>query len=129
MRFLKATAAGDMKPYALKTTDYGKTWKSIISDDIDPKAFVRNIQEDYENEDLLFLGNGIRTYILLLTAEKTGRNSPTICRPLPFILLILQKRTNDLVMGTHGRGVIIIDDISPVRELTPEILNEECSFF
>ena len=37
---------GDMKPYTLKTTDFGKTWKSIISDDIDSKAFVRNIQED-----------------------------------------------------------------------------------
>src|SRR5690606_3786118 len=49
-------SSGDMTPYALKTTAYGRTWKSIISDDIDKKAFVRNIQEDYEKEDLLLLG-------------------------------------------------------------------------
>ncbi len=119
---------GDMKPYALKTTDYGKTWKSIISDDIDPKAFVRNIQEDYENEDLLFLGTEFGLYISI----DGGKNWSQFTNNMPPVavhFIDLQKRTNDLVMGTHGRGVIIIDDISPLRQLTPEILNEEVHFF
>jgi hypothetical protein len=49
--------------------------------------------------------------------------------PVAVHFIELQKRTNDIVMGTHGRGVIIIDDISPLRELTPEILNEDVHFF
>ena len=119
---------GDMKPYALKTTDYGKTWKSIISDDINPKAFVRNIQEDYINENLLFLGTELGLYVTIdggkNWSEFTNNMPPTAVH-----FIDLQKRTNDLVMGTHGRGVIIIDNISPLRELSPEILGKEVHFF
>ncbi len=121
-------SSGDMKPYALKTTDYGKTWKSIISEDIDPKAFVRNIQEDYVNEDLLFLGTEFGLYITI----DGGKNWSQFTNNMPPVavhFIDLQKRTNDIVMGTHGRGVIIIDDISPLRELTPEIMNEDVHFF
>ncbi len=121
-------SSGDMKPYALKTTDYGKTWKSIISDDIDAKAFVRNIQEDYENEDLLFLGTEFGLYITI----DGGKNWSQFTNNMPPVavhFIDLQKRTNDIVMGTHGRGVIIIDDISPLRELTPEVMSKEVHFF
>ena len=117
---------GDMTPYAYKTTDYGKTWKSIISDDV--KGFVRNIQEDYVNPNLLFLGTEFGLYITLDGGNswaKFTNNMPSVA--VHFI--DLQKRTNDLVMGTHGRGVIIIDDISPLREITPEIMKEKVHFF
>ena len=119
---------GDMKPYALKTTDYGKTWKSIISEDIDSKAFVRNIQEDYVNEDLLFLGTEFGLYVTI----DGGKNWSQFTNNMPPVavhFIDLQKRTNDLVMGTHGRGVIIIDNISPLRELSSEILNKDVHFF
>lgn len=117
---------GDMKPYALKTTDYGKTWKNIISDDI--KGFVRNIQEDYENENLLFLGTEFGLYVTINGGEnwsKFENNMP----PVAIHFIDLQKKTNDLVMGTHGRGVIIIDDISPLRELNQEVLSKDVHFF
>jgi photosystem II stability/assembly factor-like uncharacterized protein len=117
---------GDMKPYTYKTTDFGKTWKSIITDDV--KGFVRNIQEDYVNPDLLFLGTEFGLYITL-----DGGNSWTkFTQNMPAVavhFIDLQKRTNDLVMGTHGRGVIIIDDISPLREITHEIMKEKVHFF
>ncbi|MEZ4881220.1 MAG: hypothetical protein R2775_02395 [Flavobacteriaceae bacterium] len=119
---------GDMKPYTLKTTDFGKTWKSIISDDIDAKAFVRNIQEDYVNQDLLFLGTEFGLYVTI----DGGKNWSQFTNNMPPVavhFIDLQKRTNDLVMGTHGRGVIIIDDISPLRELNSEILNKDVHFF
>jgi photosystem II stability/assembly factor-like uncharacterized protein len=121
-------SSGDMKPYALKTTDYGKTWKSIISDDIDSKAFVRNIQEDYENEDLLFLGTEFGLYVTI-DGGKNWSHFTNNMPPVAVHFIDLQKRTNDLVMGTHGRGVIIIDDISPLRELNPEVLSENVHFF
>ncbi|MFT7034172.1 MAG: photosystem II stability/assembly factor-like uncharacterized protein [Cyclobacteriaceae bacterium] len=120
--------SGDMKPYALKTSDYGKTWKSIISDDINPKAFVRNIQEDYVNEDLLFLGTEFGLYVTI----DDGKNWSHFTNNMPLVavhFIDLQKKTNDIVMGTHGRGVIIIDDISPLRELNQDVLSKDLHFF
>jgi len=117
---------GDMTTYVYKTTDFGKTWKSIVTDDI--KGFARNIQEDYVNPNLLFLGTEFGLYITLdgdQSWAKFTNNMPAVS--VRFIAL--QKRTNDLVMGTHGRGVIIIDDISPLRDINPATLKEKLHFF
>ena len=117
---------GDMTPYTYKTTDYGKTWNDIITDDV--VGFVRNIQEDYVNPDLLYLGTEFGLYITLNGGQswsKFTKNMPSVA--IHFI--DLQKRTNDLVMGTHGRGVIIIDDISPLREFSTEMMTKKVHFF
>ena len=119
---------GDMKPYALKTTDYGKTWKNIISADIQQNAFVRNIQEDYKNENLLFLGTEFGLYVSI----DGGANWSHFTNNMPPVavhFIDMQKATNDIVMGTHGRGVIIIDDISPLRELNQEVLKKNVHYF
>jgi photosystem II stability/assembly factor-like uncharacterized protein len=116
---------GDMNPYAYKTTDFGANWKSIISPDV--TSFCRNIQEDYQNENLLFLGTEFGLFISLdagTTWMKFTNNMPAAS--VHFI--DLHKKTNDLVLGTHGRGVIIIDDISPLRQLTEENLGKEFHF-
>ncbi|NNF18838.1 MAG: hypothetical protein HKN61_03605 [Flavobacteriaceae bacterium] len=116
----------DMNPYAYKTTDYGQSWKSIITGDV--HGFARNIQEDYENPDLLFLGTEFGLFITLdggLSWTKFTNNMPSVA--VHFI--DLQKTTKDLVMGTHGRGVIIIDDISPLREINNEVLQKNFHFF
>ena len=119
--------SGDMTPYAYKTNDYGKTWKNII-DKNEVTGFVRNIQEDYVNPNLLFLGTELGLYITVDGGSKWTRfnnNMP----PVAVHYIDLQKRTNDLVMGTHGRGVIIIDDISPLREIDLTTLNKKLHFF
>jgi photosystem II stability/assembly factor-like uncharacterized protein len=118
--------SGDMNPYTYKTTDFGKTWTNIISKDV--VGTTRNIQEDYENENLLFLGTEFGLYITVDGGKSWGKftkNMPAVA--VHFI--DLHKRTNDIVMGTHGRGVIIIDDISPLREITPEVLSKNIHFF
>jgi photosystem II stability/assembly factor-like uncharacterized protein len=117
---------GDRNTYAYKTTDFGKTWKSITTDNIE--GFARNIQEDYVNEDLLFLGTELGLYITVDGGEnwsKFTNNMPSTA----VHYIDLHKETNDLVMGTHGRGVIIIDDISPLREITQETLQKNVHFF
>jgi len=119
---------GDKKPYALKTTDFGKTWTNIISDDIEAPAFVRNIQEDYENENLLFLGTEMGLYITI-DGGKNWSHFTNNMPPVAVHFIDLQKQTNDLVMGTHGRGVVIIDNISPLRELNQEVLAKDVHFF
>jgi len=116
----------DMKPYAYKTTDFGKTWSNIITDDV--VGFARTIQEDFVNPDLLFLGTEFGLYITL----DGGKNWKKFTNNMPSVAvhsIEMQKATNDLVMGTHGRGVIIIDDISPLRELTEEIMAKKVHFF
>jgi len=116
----------DMKPYAYKTTDFGKTWTNIITDDV--VGFARNIQEDYVNPDLLFLGTEFGLYITM----DGGKNWKKFTNNMPSVaihFIDLQKATNDLVMGTHGRGVIIIDDISPLRSIDDEVLVKTLHFF
>jgi photosystem II stability/assembly factor-like uncharacterized protein len=117
---------GDKKPYVYKTTDYGATWKSLVTPDI--TSFCRNIQEDYVNENLLFLGTEFGLYITI----DGGKSWMKFTNNMPnanIHYLELHKRTNDLVIATHGRGIIIIDDISPLRELTPEVLEKDLHFF
>ncbi|MBQ0732834.1 WD40/YVTN/BNR-like repeat-containing protein [Aquimarina celericrescens] len=119
-------ASGDMNTYVYKTSDFGKTWKSIVTEDI--KGFARNIQEDYVNEDLLFLGTEFGLFVTIDGGQNWSRFTNNM--PATAVHFIdLQKKTNDLVMGTHGRGVIIIDDISPLRQLTQEVLVKDVHFF
>ena len=117
---------GDMNPYAFKTTDYGASWTSIITDEI--HGFARSIQEDFVNPNLLFLGTEFGLYITL----NGGKSWSKFTKNMPAVAihhLELQKKTNDLVMGTHGRGVIIIDDISPLRMIDEELVEKKIHFF
>ncbi len=116
----------DKNTYVYKTTDFGQSWSSIVTDDV--HGFARNIQEDYVSEDLLFLGTEFGLFVTIdggASWSKFTNNMPATA--VHFIEL--QKRTNDLVMGTHGRGIIIIDDISPLRELTQDVLVKDVHFF
>ncbi len=117
---------GDMQAYAYKTTDFGQTWTNIVSDDV--VGFARNIQEDYVNPNLLFLGTEFGLYITM----DGGQNWKKFTNNMPSVavhFIDLQKSTNDLVLGTHGRGVIIIDDISPLRSISDEVLAKNVHFF
>ncbi|MEQ8475183.1 hypothetical protein [Fulvivirga sp.] len=117
---------GDMKTYAYKTTDYGATWKSIVTDDI--YGFARNIQEDFVQPDLLYLGTEFGLYITI----DGGKNWNKFTNNMPAVAvhyIELSEKTNDLILGTHGRGVIIIDDISPLRQISQDVLQQDVHFF
>ena len=119
--------SGDMKAYAYKTNDLGKTWTNIIPND-DVIGFTRNIQEDYENPNLLFLGTELGLYITINGGDRWSKFTKNV-PPVAVHYIELQSQTNDLVMGTHGRGVIIIDDISPLREINQDNLSNKLYFF
>lgn len=119
-------AKNDYTPYAYKTTDFGKTWKSIITPDVD--GFVRNIQEDFTNENLLFLGTEKGLYITI----DGGANWSHFTNKMPSVAvhyMELSTKTNSLVMATHGRGIIILDDISPLRQINQDVLSKDVHFF
>lgn len=115
----------DGTTYCYKTSDFGKTWTSIVTNDI--VGFARAFQEDYQNPNLLFLGTEFGLYITIDGGKswvKYTNNMPAAA----VHYLELHPETNDLIIGTHGRGIIIIDDISPLRQLTNEILSEPVHF-
>lgn len=117
--------SNDLSTYCYKTEDYGKTWKSIVTGDID--GFARSFQEDYENPNLLFLGTEFGMYVTITGGKKWMKfenNMPATA----IHYMELHPKTNDLVMGTHGRGVIIIDDITPLRQLTSEMVDSKLAF-
>ncbi|MFT5778458.1 MAG: photosystem II stability/assembly factor-like uncharacterized protein [Crocinitomicaceae bacterium] len=115
----------DPATYCYKTSDFGKTWKSITNESV--TGFARAFQEDYENPNLLFLGTEFGLYISIDGGGnwmKFENNMPSTA----IHYLEMQERTSDLVMGTHGRGIIIIDDISPLRQITNEVIGNDLAF-
>ena len=119
-------SSGDMNTYVYKTTDAGKTWKSIVTPDV--KGFARHIREDLVNPNLLFLG----TEFGLFVTVDGGQNWSQFKTNMPSVAvhyMAIQPEENDLVIATHGRGIIIIDDISPLRQVTNEVAAKELHFF
>ena len=116
----------DKNPYVFKTTDFGKTWSSIMTDEV--MGFTRSLQEDFVNPDLLFLGTETGLYITI----NGGKSWSPFTNNMPATAvhhIEMHAGTNDIVMGTHGRGIIILDDVSPLRKLTPEVLSKDLHFF
>lgn len=104
---------GDYKPYVLKTTNKGKSWKSI-SNDLPEWGSAHSIAEDHVDPNLLFVG----TEFGLFVSQDGGKNWSQMKNGLPTIAvrdIEIQKRENDLVVGTFGRGIYIVDDYSPLR--------------
>jgi len=118
---------GDYTPYLYKTTNGGKKWTSIVNGIPDGTLIWRLVQ-DHINPNLLFLGTEYGVYISLNQGEKWHKFS----NGLPTISirdLAIQKRENDLVLATFGRGFYILDDYSPLRDMTEENLNKEAFLF
>ena len=105
----------DNKPYVFMTDDYGKSWKNITSDL--PKNYsVYVIKEDYIDENLLFVGTEKSVYFTINQGkiwEKLGSNLPSVA----IHDLVIHPRDGDLIAGTHGKSIWILDDISPLRNL------------
>ena len=110
---------GDSKTYVYRTTDLGKTWTALATSDLQGYAHV--IRQDLVNPDLLFLGTELGLFLTLdggrQWAKFTGNLPPVAVRDLA-----IHPRESDLIIATHGRGVYIVDDITPIREITPAML-------
>ena len=118
---------GDMKPYAYKTTDYGKTWTALPAMESGARGYAHVIKEDSVDPNLLFLGTEFGLWISadggLHWAQYKGSNFPAVA----VRDIAVQARESDIVLATHGRGIWIIDDISALRALTPELMAKEAA--
>ncbi len=119
---------GDMRPYVYKTTDFGKTWASLVVADGPARGYAHVVKEDLVNKDLLFVGTEFGLWVSLdggkQWAQYKGGDLPSVA----VRDLAIHPRDHDLVIATHGRGIWIVDDITPLRALTPETLAKEAVF-
>jgi hypothetical protein len=117
-----------MRPYVYKTTDFGETWSSLIGDGSTVRGYAHVVKEDLVRSDLLFIGTEFGLWISLDGGQQwvqyKGGEFPCVA----VRDLAIHPRDNDLVIATHGRGIWIIDDITPFRALTPQTLNEDVVF-
>ena len=117
---------GDFAPYLLKSSDAGFTWTSIVGD-LPARGSVYAIAEDHVDPRLLFAGTEFGAYW-----SKDGGQHWSKIAGLPTIAVrevAIQKRENDLVLGTFGRGVYIVDDYSPLRATTAATLAEAATLY
>jgi photosystem II stability/assembly factor-like uncharacterized protein len=119
---------GDLAPYVFKTTDYGKTWTPIVTSNAGVRGYAHVIKEDTASPNLLFLGTEFGLWISLdggkAWAQYKGHDFPNVA----VRDIVVHPRESDLVLATHGRGIWIVDDISPLRKLTPEVMNQDAAF-
>lgn len=119
--------AGDFKPYLYKSTDRGKSWVSIVGN-LPQRTLVWRLVQDYQKKDLLFAATEFGVYFTLDGGTKWIKISgdvPTIA----FRDLAIQRRENDLVAASFGRGIYILDDYSFLRSVTEDQLKAPASLF
>jgi len=119
-------AMGDMKTYVYMSSDLGKTWKPLMTSDL--QGFAHKIRQDLKRRDLLFLGTELGLWLSFDMGASWSQYKAGDFPPVSVRDIAIDARTNDLVLATHGRGIIILDDISPLRALTPDVMSKEMAF-
>jgi photosystem II stability/assembly factor-like uncharacterized protein len=118
---------GDFAPYVMKSTDRGRSWTSIAGN-LPARSGVWSVVQDHLNGDLLFAGLEFGVWVTVdggkYWTRLSGGMPTTQARDLQ-----IQRRENDLIVGTFGRGVFILDDYSALRSLTVQALSAEARLF
>ncbi len=116
----------DLDPHIYTTDDYGETWANITGNL--PEGSIYVVREDPRNPDLLFAGSEVGLYFTIdrgATWARFMNGLPTV----PVHDLLIHPRDFDLIAGTHGRGVWIADNITPLQQLTSDAMEEELELF
>ena len=117
---------GDFKPYLIKSTNLGRTWTSLAKT-LPEKHLVWRIVQDHVNKDLMFLGTEFGVFFTV----NGGENWLELNGGMPTIStrdVKIQRHENDLVVGTFGRGIYILDDYAPLRELSEQSMEKRPLF-
>jgi len=112
---------GDMKPYVYKAEKFGGKFKNLTTKDL--RGYALSIQQDHVDPNLLFLGTELGLYVSTNAGKswfKWDQGVPTVS----VMDMAIQERENDLVLGTHGRSIFVLDDYSALRGLTEKSFNQ-----
>jgi hypothetical protein len=117
-----------MTPWVYRTQDFGKSWTRIAGPSGPARGYAHVIKEDTAKKELLFLGTELGLFISIdggkAWAEFRGGDFPRVAvRDLQ-----IHPRDGDLILATHGRGIWIVDDLSPLRALSADVLGQEVAF-
>src|SRR5207244_2652459 len=118
---------GDFKPYIVRTTDFGKTWK-LVTSGLPDDAGVRTVNEYPGKGHVIFAGTERRLFVSI----DSGGHWTQLRGGLPttrYDDIVVQPRTKDLVLGTHGRSIWILDDASPLADWTSTIASKKSYLF
>ncbi len=117
----------DFRPYVFRTTDYGRTWTGITGN-LPATEPVYVVTEDPRNPRLLFAGTEVGAYVTV----DGGRSWHRLRNGLPTVPvhdLVIHPRENDLIAGTHGRSIWILDDLGPLQQLTDQVTAADVHLF
>jgi photosystem II stability/assembly factor-like uncharacterized protein len=119
--------SNDYKTYVFMTTNYGETWKAI-KNDLPAGVTARVIREHHRNPNLLFLGTEFGAFV----SFNRGGNWTRLKGNLPMVRvddIQIHPRDNDLVLATHGRSVWVLDNITPLEQMTETVLAQDLHMF
>jgi photosystem II stability/assembly factor-like uncharacterized protein len=120
---------GNFAPYVYKTEDFGRRWTKITNGiDDTPLSYARNIREDPVRPGLIYLGTENKLYVSFDDGAN-WQSFMTNLPPAPMYWIAIQEHFNDLVLGTYGRGFWILDDITPLQQLTADIASSNAHLF
>ncbi len=119
---------GDMHIYLYTTTDFGQNWKPISNGIQEKDGIVHVVREDPKNANVLYAGTERGLFVSLDKGANWSRfnsNIPTV----PVDDILIHPRDNDMILGTHGRSVWVLDDVTPIQQMTPEVQNSTVHLF
>ena len=120
---------GGFEPHAYRTDDYGESWTKIVEGiDDGVLSYTRSIHEDPVRPGLLYLGTESSVYVSFNDGDN-WQSLHTNMPHSPMYGLVVQEHFNDLVIGTYGRGFWIMDDITPLQQLTDEVVSSAAHLF
>ena len=121
--------ANNRDPWLYRTRDYGATWELIVNGiEKTPLSYTRSILEDPVRQGLLYAGTENGVYVSFTDGDMWQPLQSNLPHA-PALWMVIQEHFNDLVIGTYGRGFWILDDISAIQQLTPEVVASDAHIF
>lgn len=117
---------GDLSPYLIKSSDRGRSWTSIAGD-LPDRTLIWRIVQDHVNSNLLFTATEFGIYFTLDGGDQWIEVASDAT--ISFRDLVIQQRENDLVGASFGRGFFVLDDYSPLRDISAELLSQDAHLF
>ncbi len=121
--------SGDFHIYLYMTKDYGQNWKPISNGIQEKDGTMHVVREDPKNQNVLYAGTERGLFVSLDRGMNWSRINMNFPSGVPVDDILIHPRDNDMILGTHGRSIWIMDDITPIQQLSPDVMNSAIHLF